>query len=728
MVLTHFNTGGLIQGKRKAKDLPVILAGGESTSKRTKCAETTAVASSFKMDSMATLGAASSHLPGIHGGSVEDEPSCTDKQENDTGSISPGPLVGQFIDLPSLPNKFHPLSPLTNAERNELERYLEFNKEETWREDWMGNLCFVDKEISNPEGKSRERGRKALFYWAAKGKLSLKLLNNLVRLVFNLHDVPQQAKKILANTDANSAISVQEAVRRVSYDPVVLMHDGWTTIKSQEPIGASGGPFRIGERVIWQGSEGVVIAYVQDSDIGDLWKAVTIEEHDTFDLEAEELEEGRRRFDRRLQVMKKKQGQVNGSSASAKQESNLDRRTGRNVMSDFNVRGIEHGIVLAVSYGKGARPGVFWPARVRHFSELQQHGPQKRLTMKQKVDVIFLAPYWNSQVHDGRARSESYTDSLQLHGGSIFNTGPLFEVETIEASPDSIIEYPFEPQRGLDIDELITSFRFNGLPKAAFSRFFQSHRLAMALKLYSQSVMQSTTATEIDKTTANLFEAHALAGQTADFPPEVLHLPFAYILSQLPIVEYDGNDGNSVEPVLQLGVILESMKPPTSWGQGQTLLLNVQQATSDTCALATPFASPSSFPMTGDGSSNGGSVSFDQFLAGLKSLPLVLSNESEPMSILLTQNLRTLLSKVPHGSDELSTLSQNGRHERLKVLVKLWVVVKVRTKNQKRIAIMSIFLIIARRTGTSSLLRTIHEQQQPVYRTGARPASVFIRL
>jgi hypothetical protein len=222
--------------------------------------------------------------------------------------------------------------------------------------------------------------------------------------------------------------------------------------------------------------------------------------------------------------------------------------------------------------------------------------------------------------------------------------------------------------------------------------------------------MHSTVATEIDKTTANLFEAHALAGQTANFPPEVLHLPFAYILSQLPLVEYDGSNASSEEPALQLGVILESMKPPASWGQGHTMTLNVQMPTSEPGAPAKPCSSPSSFGMTTDSGSMSGPVSFDQFLGGLKSLSHVLSNESEPMSTLLTENLRTLLSKVAHGSDELATLSVDERHDRLKGLVKLWIVVKVSVDKEICNTLIATFLNLSRRTGTSSSLLTLHEQ------------------
>jgi len=673
-VTTRAEVEHAVGTKRRSNEQSTQHASGTATaSKRPKRSDQNRVSSSSKMDSIAgVVGISIGKKLGEPNSSIIDE-----ERDSERGSVPSESVVSQIVDLPSLPDNFGSLRPLTNGERKELEGFLEFNKEERWRQDWMGNLCFVDKEINAPDSKSRERGKKALFYWAAKGKTSLKLLNNLVRYVYNLPDAPHQAKKILANADTSSAKSVQEAVRRVSYDPDVLNHDGWTTVKSEEPIGASGGPFRIGEKVIWQGSEGIVIAYVHDPDIGDLWKAMMIEELDTFDLEVEELEDGRKRFERKMVLLKKQQ------SSNAKQEptGNVERRTGRNNATEFTVEGIEHGIVLAVSYGKGARPGVMWPARVRHFSELEQQGSQKRLVMRQKVEVIFLAPYWNNQGNEGRGRSESYADSLQRHGSSIFTSGPLLEIECIDATPDSIAEYPFEAHRGgLGIEELSTSFRFSGLPKAAFSRFIQSHRLALALKTYSQTVLLSTAATEIDKTTAYLFEAHAMAGLTANFPPEVLQLPFSYILSQLPIVEYDAVDASCEEPVLQLGVILESMKPPSSWGQGHSATVNAENATPESATPRKPPASPFSITMKAESSMDGASSSFDDFLSGLKSLSDVLSSESEPMSALLALNLRMLLNNIPHLSDELTALSIDAKQERLKGLAKLWIVVKVRKK------------------------------------------------
>eukprot|EP00934_Nitzschia_sp_Nitz4_P002531 Nitzschia sp. Nitz4//scaffold7_size249615//129249//133007//NITZ4_001180-RA/size249615-augustus-gene-0.32-mRNA-1//-1//CDS//3329558451//2521//frame0 len=620
-----------------------------------------------RLDSMATLVKATS-----------DEETCPSPPESQSTTSQSKDEVSKHVDLPPLPDTDAKLTSITQAERKELERYLELSKDDSWKDDWMGNLVMADKEILNPDGKSRDRAKKALFQWAGRGKISRKLLFNLVRVVYNSSDIVPQAKRILATADPDSGESIQEAVRRVSYDPVVLQQDGWTTMQSEEPIGASGGPHRIGERLYWEGHEGVVIAYVHDDEIGDLWKAMDLERFDTYDLEVEELEEAKKKLERRKR-QKDPQGSSKASSTASKPDVYAERRSGRHASVDYQVPGIEHGIVLAVSFSRGARPGVFWPARVVHFSEIHSTGSMKRAASKQKVDVVFLAPYWNAvpQVSGGR-RMESYSDSIQRHGTSIFDSGPLFDVETIDVSPESILEYPYEADRGLDIEELYTSFKFAGLPNAAFGRFVASHRLALGLKTYSQNVLLSRAATEIDKTTAGLFEAHPLAGQTACFPDAVLHLPFGYILSQLPAVETYKEQmatGESCgEPALQLGGILETMKPPACWGESSHPDGN--QGGSSDVINPKPFASPSLHHALDINIAHGGTMSLDHFMTNLKFLPTLFA-KNDSSSKMLIQCLDQLLTNIPTKSDDVESLSFVEKKVRLKSTIKLWIVAKV---------------------------------------------------
>jgi hypothetical protein len=450
---------------------------------------------------------------------------------------------------------------------------------------------------------------------------------------------------------------------------MVLRQDGWTTAKAANPEGASGGAFRIGEKVVWQGYTGVVIAFVHDPHIGDLWKAMWTEDLSTFDLELEELEDARKKFERR--------NQAKLQNKERSKDSAVDSRRSNRIMSnaDFQVKGIEHGIVLATSYARGARHGVFWPARVMHATELK--GSQTKRPNRQKVDVVFMAPYWNSDslVAAGR-RTQSFSDSIATHGDALFRSGPLFEFESIDAHEETIQQYPYSSSTGLDIDELRSSFKFAGLPKAAFARFLDSHRLALALKTFSQNEMKSTAASDIDKTSAGLLEGHPLSALTANFPPEVLHLPFGFILSQLPHPEQDisslrHHDVNpNEEPPLQLGKILDSMKPPSSWGLGR-------HSTSSTVAespIGLANGTPVSFEPMAYGNKDD-PYDVNKFLNGLSSLQSLLSGNSTTSTI-LKNNLSDLLRCAP--SSAIHQLQETQQKRRLASSVyQTWVVVKV---------------------------------------------------
>jgi len=161
---------------------------------------------------------------------------------------------------------------------------------------------------------------------------------------------------------------------------------------------------------------------------------------------------------------------------------------------------------------------------------------------------------------------------LSETGSSFFNSGPLFQIETIDASEEMIREYPYDGEDGLDLVDLQISFRFTGLPRAAFSRYLDSHRLALALRTYAKSHLdREVTAT--DRATAGLFETHPLAVQAPTFPQVVLNLPLGYILSRLPRVDNSmslARGDNRKEPVLQLGRMIDVMEPPHCWSADYT--------------------------------------------------------------------------------------------------------------------------------------------------------------
>jgi hypothetical protein len=593
-------------------------------------------------------------------------------------------IVGQYTKFPLLkgPKDARPLRSLSTSERIELERLFEFDKRKnsgkTWDHDWFGVLDLCNIDVQNPDGQEGERHKKrSLLEWVGlntkvggDGKKktstknnSLRLLNNLLRHVYNYTEVPEQAKLILANTNPKDPISIGDAIQRLSIDPVVLLQDGWTTTKSKEPQGASGGAYRIGEKIWWQGYLGVVLAFVHDDDIGDLWKAIWVEDLLTFDLEHEELEESRKRYERKKAV------------STEKKKKQMIHKT---IKYDLQVAGIEHGIVLATSYARGARHGVFWPARVLHASELVGI-TGRRSKNRKKVDVVFLAPYWNGDqtLSTGVARrAEPFSGAIATHGDLIFSSGPMFEVESIDANYGCIQSYPYDAGLGLDIDSLRSTFKFMGLPKAAFSRFLDSQRIALGFKTYSQTELKSTLASESDRMSAALLEGHPLAVQAPHFPSSVLQLPFVHILSQLPgherqALSQSQNETTKGEPALRFNRILDAMKPPTCWG----LEPSASSHASNTPQLNSFITSPMTFLDKNKGTKDD-PYNTGRFLTGLLSLQSLLT-ENSPTSRMLKNSLNELVSTFSKNSSMQNLQKSEHRKRYLKSLNRTWVVVKV---------------------------------------------------
>lgn len=250
----------------------------------------------------------------------------------------------------------------------------------------------------------------------------------------------------------------------------------------------------------------------------------------------------RKKWERR----NKKQSKSNG--AGAKAETQQPKSDGS---SDFHVEGVDEGIVLASSHNPGARPGVFWPARVIHASEqaTNAQSKSKRSFAKNNIWLVFLLPYWNS---DGKGWGEVQAEEI-------------FAIESVEANTDTIKEYPFNPSDGIDMAKLEIAFRFTGLPKSLFPRFVNGHRQALALKLYARlNLKKSLSAAE--RATFGLFNSHPLSSMAPLFPPIVLNLPFKNILLNLPeITRENASSMEENEGILNLSAIVESMKPPACW-------------------------------------------------------------------------------------------------------------------------------------------------------------------
>lgn len=192
----------------------------------------------------------------------------------------------------------------------------------------------------------------------------LRGLELLLTYVSHTKGCPEMAQRILAHSIGKPAVDskqrldfILDAIRRTTYDPIVLEQDGWVTKKAESPEGAMGGANLIGERVIWQGHEAVICAFTLDETWGSLWKAIWVEDLETFDMEADELSKALTKYEKKQARLQKKNTTV-ASGATRKQAT-----------ARFLVDGIEHGIVLALP-SKGNTKGQMWPARVMHVSEI----------------------------------------------------------------------------------------------------------------------------------------------------------------------------------------------------------------------------------------------------------------------------------------------------------------------------------------------------------------------
>lgn len=440
----------------------------------------------------------------------------------------------------------------------------------TWREDWNGNLQLIRKDLIQNRGElvdnpTRKKITLTFLEWAAKCARhadDFTCVKLLFSYVYNMTDTPPMAKRILAhyiNTPVTSILErlniIEKATQRITYDPIVLKQDGWTTTKSDVPDGASGGAYMIGRKIMWQRYEAIVIAFMRDDDLGALWKCMWIEDLDTFDLEAGELQEGIKKWERKEARIKgtNKAAKLSKSSSSVRFEQNRN----------FTVKGVEDGIILATSYKtKISRP---WPARIMHVTEVKAMGQlaSRRSSSKNEIHVVFLAPYWNGQ------------NQRSTNANSAYSSGPLFELETIDVSEDTIHEYPYDIESGtISIEKLRTAFGFLDLPKSAFSRYLNSHRLAMALKTYANKVntQKSNQSTHFDAL-SSLTDTHPLTVRAFPFPDALVNLPFDYTLSKYPDPlkietvepsEFDEVD-EITEPIMDLGNMLESICPPKCW-------------------------------------------------------------------------------------------------------------------------------------------------------------------
>jgi len=484
------------------------------------------------------------------------------------------PSIAEIIKLEELP-AVKPLESLTLREMAELEAALQigdtcnYSDEDAWKPDWGGNLLLYEKDVVVNKGylinQPNAKPAKVKYCdWVASnapGSNGLRGLELLLRFVYNMKGTPAMAKKILAHSLQRPAKSAEhrlefivDAISRVSYDPAVLQQDGWTIEKVDTP--QEGEAFHIGRRIMWQRHEAIIIAFTPDETYGGLWKAAYVEDLETFDLEPGELQAAIKKWDNKQKQLSKKRNAVRAPPPPPSGSTRFA------ATANFTVDGIENGIILAVPTNRAAQ-GVLWPARVRHVVEgsLTASGGVRRNSSKNMIQVVFLAPFWNGQSLSSKVSNAKDPYSL----------GPLFEFDNIEVSEYNLQKYPFET---ISMEKIKGSFLFLSLPKGVFSRYLDSHRLAVALKTYAIKTISSDHASRSDDqvlASAQLIESHGLSLRTPIFPQVALTVPFEFILSKLPhpseFASMTDDDDNDAEPAIDIDAIIRSMSPPLIFGK-----------------------------------------------------------------------------------------------------------------------------------------------------------------
>ena len=160
------------------------------------------------------------------------------------------------------------------------------------------------------------------------------------------------ARKIMAFSLYRPAKSAQErdefinkGIRRIYYDQILLQQDGWTTVKPTRPASAVGGACLIGRKVTCHRFEAIIIAFVRDEEIGDLWKAMWLEDNETFDLEADELQEAIKKYEakesrRKAKLLSSNPTPAESNTSNSAPSKKLFGITRHSVTNNFNVEGL----------------------------------------------------------------------------------------------------------------------------------------------------------------------------------------------------------------------------------------------------------------------------------------------------------------------------------------------------------------------------------------------------
>ncbi|GMH96980.1 hypothetical protein TrVE_jg4547 [Triparma verrucosa] len=482
-----------------------------------------------------------------------------------------------ILDIPDL-TTLPKIPVLPQSERDFIARCLQLEYREgqfDWPEDWSGNLTLFFKEITV---KAHDSDQTITVGFAEHYQDHWRVLIKFFALVIKLEDMPAEAIRILTYAAARESMTTTqkygfmvEAVQMTLFDKKVLQEDNWQTKPTklpQETVDEGGNVVRgmdhggthfIGRSVYWVGSEAIVVAFVRDDEIGDLWKVKWVNEIDTCDLEHSELIKGLKAWDRHLA----RKAKVNGGGGSSKSHADTGGYQSKKSKvrygdPEYIVPGIDKGIVLARSSHTGARPDVLWPARVMHHNETKLLQQSKRGRPKENgthsCELVFFCPYWG----------QSPGTSAQKAGWS-YPIASIFETENVEANKTCIQAYG--DLKEIDIAELRSSFALTGLAKSTFKYYVDAHRLALGFLNYANTSLQPPQ--EANRATpdiAVLQGCHVMSLQTPLFPSGLLELPWGYVLSGLDNSFSQSGTDQIREPPLNLQGMLAALERPHSIG------------------------------------------------------------------------------------------------------------------------------------------------------------------
>ncbi|GMI01708.1 hypothetical protein TrLO_g11128 [Triparma laevis f. longispina] len=483
-----------------------------------------------------------------------------------------------ILEIPDLSTL--PIIPvLPQSEKDFIARCLQLEFREgkfDWPEDWSGNLTLFFKDIQINSSNGGDDNHIVTRGFAEHYQDHWRVLIKFFALVIKLEDMPAEAIRILtyaaardSETTAQKYGFMVEAVQMTLFDKKVLQEDNWQTTPSvlqQDTVDEGGNVVRgmdhggthfIGRSVYWVGSEAIVVAFVRDDEIGDLWKVKWVNEIDTCDLEHSELVKGLKSWDRHLARKQKTTGVGAGWKHGESHYTNKKSKT-RHGDPEYSVPGIERGLVMARSSHASARPDILWPARVMHHNELKLVLNNKRGRLKENgthsVELVFLCPYWG-----------------QAPGTSVQKTGwqypmaSIFETENVEANKNSIQVY--DDMKEINVAELRSSFALTGLAKNLFKYYVDAHRISLGFLNYAKTSLQPPQEANIPTSDiAELQGCHVMSLRTAEFPTSLLELPWGSVLHGLDNSFAQNGTDQIREPPLNLRGMLASLERPNSIG------------------------------------------------------------------------------------------------------------------------------------------------------------------